>query len=54
MAWSTAKKNRARDRAASLGQLQNFLVGWCNPAMVAGAVVVAGAVAVGWVEALPL
>lgn len=26
MAWSTARKNLARDRAESLGDLQNFIV----------------------------
>ncbi len=27
MAWTTARKNRARDRAARLGELQNFIMG---------------------------
>lgn len=37
MAWSTAKKNRARDRAESLGDLQNFIVR--SPLFPAGVVI---------------
>jgi hypothetical protein len=47
--WSTARKNRARDNAARLGALQNFVMrGWVYPAfaciVVIGAMLLVGAI----------
>ena len=50
----TARIDRGYAQAERLGDLQNFVKGWLNPATLAGATLVAGSVAVGWVENLPL
>lgn len=53
MAWSTARKNRARDNAARIGGLQNFIVGsrFFPASMVVGFVLVAGLL-IGAVESI--
>jgi hypothetical protein len=35
MAWSTARKNRARDNAAVLGYLQNRVIVWAESSPIA-------------------
>lgn len=54
MAWSTEKKNRERDRAARLGELQKVLVGWWTPSMTAGVAFTGAAIAVGLIENIQL
>lgn len=49
MAWSTERKNRARDNAARLGAVQNFVMGsWVYPvfafAGLVGAFLLVGAI----------